>query len=123
MNVKKEWLKKPFVSSDFLSGESCSDYKTIKKALEYTSLTGEKIVIDAHCSVGTIALFLSQKAKKAYGVEVVKEAMAAAKENTMLNNIENVEFICEEAEIVIPWLYKKSLKADVVAVDSPRKVW
>ena len=49
------------------------------KALEYADLTGEENVIDAYCGIGTISLFLAQKARKVYGVEIVPEAIEDAK--------------------------------------------
>ncbi|MCK9218086.1 MAG: RsmD family RNA methyltransferase, partial [Firmicutes bacterium] len=64
---------------------------------------------------------LSRKAKKVYGVEVVEEAVVDAKENARLNGANNAEFILGEAEIVIPKLYKRGIKADVIIVDPPRK--
>lgn len=91
------------------------------KALEYAGLTGEETVFDLYCGIGTISLFLSEKAKKVYGVEVVEEAIRDAKENAKLNDVNNVEFIVGEAERVIPDMYQKGLKADVVVVDPPRK--
>ncbi|HEY4552039.1 MAG TPA: 23S rRNA (uracil(1939)-C(5))-methyltransferase RlmD, partial [Bacillaceae bacterium] len=48
------------------------------KALEYAGLSGEETVIDAYCGIGTISLFLAQKAKKVYGVEIVPEAIEDA---------------------------------------------
>lgn len=78
-------------------------------------------MIDAYCGISTISLFLSQKAKKVYGVEVVKEAIADAKENARLNNIENVEFVLGEYEAMIPKLYEEGIMADVIVVDPPRK--
>lgn len=91
------------------------------KALEYANLTGEETVIDAYCGIGTISLFLSKKAKKVYGVEVVGQAIEDAKENAAINGITNVEFILGESEELIPKLYEKGVKADVVVVDPPRK--
>jgi len=91
------------------------------KALEYANLTGEETVIDAYCGIGTISLFLSKKAKKVYGVEVVGQAIEDAKENAAINGITNVEFILGESEELIPKLYEKGIKADVVVVDPPRK--
>lgn len=91
------------------------------KALEYAALTGEETVIDAYCGIGTISLFLSKKAKKVYGVEIVGPAIEDAKENAKLNGVENTEFILGESEVVIPKLYEKGVKADVVVVDPPRK--
>ncbi|MFC3885415.1 23S rRNA (uracil(1939)-C(5))-methyltransferase RlmD [Bacillus songklensis] len=91
------------------------------KALEYAQLTGEETVIDAYCGIGTISLFLAQKAKKVYGVEIVPEAIEDAKRNAKLNGMTNVEFEVGEAERVIPDWYDKGIKADVIVVDPPRK--
>lgn len=91
------------------------------KALEYADLKGEETVFDAYCGIGTISLFLSKKAKKVYGVEIVSQAIKNAKENAKLNGISNVEFIVGESETVIPEMYKKGVKADVIVVDPPRK--
>jgi len=91
------------------------------KVMEYAGLTGKETVIDAYCGIGTISLFLSRKAKKVYGVEVVEEAVVDAKENARLNGADNAEFILGEAEIEIPKLYERGVKADVIIVDPPRK--
>ncbi len=91
------------------------------KALEYAGLTGEETVFDLYCGIGTISLFLSEKAKKVYGVEVVEEAIRDAKENAKLNGVDNVEFLVGEAERIIPDMYQKGVRADVVVVDPPRK--
>ncbi|NLN47824.1 MAG: 23S rRNA (uracil(1939)-C(5))-methyltransferase RlmD [Clostridiales bacterium] len=92
-----------------------------EKALEYAGLGGGETVIDAYCGIGTISLFLSQKAKKVYGIEIVKQAVLDAKENAGLNNVGNVEFLHGESETVIPKLYEEGIKADVIVVDPPRK--
>lgn len=91
------------------------------KVLEYADLTGEEMVFDLYCGIGTISLFLSEKAKKVYGVEVVEEAIRDAKENAKLNGVDNVEFLVGEAERIIPDMYQKGVRADVVVVDPPRK--
>jgi len=91
------------------------------QALAYADLTGEETVIDAYCGIGTISLFLAQKAKKVYGVEIVPEAIADANRNADLNQINNVEFGVGEAEVVIPNWYKAEIVADVLVVDPPRK--
>lgn len=91
------------------------------KALEYASLTGDEIVFDAYCGTGTISLFLAQKAKKVYGVEIIPEAIENAWENAKLNNVDNVDFLVGKSEQVIPDLINKGIKADVVVVDPPRK--
>ncbi|PLR99235.1 23S rRNA (uracil(1939)-C(5))-methyltransferase RlmD [Bacillus sp. T33-2] len=91
------------------------------KVLEYAGLTGEETVIDAYCGIGTISLFLAQKAKKVYGVEIVPEAIEDAKRNAELNGIANAEFAAGAAEAVIPKWYKDGIKAGVLVVDPPRK--
>lgn len=91
------------------------------KALEYADLTGTEEVFDAYCGTGTITLFLSQKAKKVYGVEIIPQAIDNAWINAKENKVENVEFFVGESEVVIPDLINNGVKADVVVVDPPRK--
>ncbi|MED1471062.1 23S rRNA (uracil(1939)-C(5))-methyltransferase RlmD [Bacillus salipaludis] len=91
------------------------------KALEYAGLTGDENVIDAYCGIGTISLFLAQKARKVFGVEVVPEAIEDARRNSALNGFTNAEFAVGEAEVVIPKWYKEGNTADVLVVDPPRK--
>lgn len=91
------------------------------KALEYADLNGEESVIDAYCGIGTISLFLAQKARKVFGVEVVPEAIEDARRNAALNGMTNAEFAVGEAEVVIPKWYKDGNKTDVLVVDPPRK--
>lgn len=92
-----------------------------EKALEYTELTGEEVVWDAYCGIGTISLFLAQKAKKVYGVEIVPQAIENAKANAELNGISNVEFFIGKAEEIIPKCYEQGIVADTIVVDPPRK--
>lgn len=87
-------------------------------ALEYAALTGNETVWDLYCGIGTISLFLAQKAKQVYGVEIVPQAVENAKANAKLNNIDNAEFFVGAAEDVY---IEKKLPADVVVVDPPRK--
>ncbi len=91
------------------------------KALEYAALTGNETVFDLYCGIGTISLFLSARAGKVYGVEVVEEAVEDARMNVELNGVTNVEFIPGEAEKEVPELYKRGVRADVVVLDPPRK--
>ena len=96
--------------------------KLYAKALEYADLHGEETVWDLYCGIGTISLFLAQKAKFVRGVEIVPAAIENAKENAKLNGQENTEFFVGKAEEVLPREYKKNgVYADVIVVDPPRK--
>lgn len=86
-------------------------------ALEMAGLTGNEVVYDLYCGTGTISLFLAQKAKKVYGVEIVAPAIENAKENAIENDIQNVEFICGKSEEVI---FDIKDTPDTVVVDPPR---
>jgi 23S rRNA (uracil1939-C5)-methyltransferase len=92
-----------------------------EKAIEYAGLTGKETVFDLYCGIGTISLFLAERAKKVYGIEVIEDAVRDAKINADQNGVENVEFITGEAEKVVPEMYQRGIKADVVVVDPPRK--
>lgn len=101
--------------------------KLYSTALEYAELTGEEYVWDLYCGIGTISLFLAQKAKKVYGVEIVPQAIEDAKNNAKLNGFENAEFFVGKAEEVLPEFYEnlkegdEMLTPDVIVVDPPRK--
>ena len=101
--------------------------KLYSTALEYAKLTGKESVWDLYCGIGTISLFLSQKAKQVYGVEIVPQAIEDAKNNAALNGITNAEFFVGKAEEVLPQFYNSDdLDAgmrhpDVIVVDPPRK--
>ena len=97
--------------------------KLYNKALEYADLSGDETVWDLYCGIGTISLFLANKAKKVYGVEIVPEAIDDARTNATINNISNAEFFVGKAEEVLPAYYEehKDEYADVIIVDPPRK--
>lgn len=91
-------------------------------ALEYADLSSNETVWDLYCGIGTISLFLAQKAKKVYGVEIVPQAIEDARRNAALNGMDNVEFFVGKAEEVLPEQYEKNqVHADVIVVDPPRK--
>ena len=91
-------------------------------ALEYAGLSGDETVWDLYCGIGTISLFLAQRAKQVYGVEIIPAAIEDAKRNARLNQIENAQFFVGKAEEVLPEKYEKEqIYADVIVVDPPRK--
>lgn len=98
--------------------------KLYETALSFAGLTGNEVVWDLYCGIGTISLFLAKQAKMVYGVEIVPEAIDDANQNKKLNGISNVEFFTGAAEEVLPVKYKESngaMTADVIVVDPPRK--
>ena len=103
--------------------------KLYSLALEYADLKGGETVWDLYCGIGTISLFLAQKAGQVYGVEIVPQAIEDARRNAGINGIENAEFFVGKAEEVLPEYYEKyarehvgeSARADVSVVDPPRK--
>lgn len=104
-------------------------WKLYSKALEYADLHGEETVWDLYCGIGTISLFLAQKAKYVRGVEIVPAAIEDARRNADLNHIENTEFFVGKAEEILPDYYDKyaqehpgeTARADVIVIDPPRK--
>ena len=118
--------------------------KLYQTALDYAGLTGEETVWDLYCGIGTISLFLAQKAKQVNGVEIVPQAIENAKNNAKLNGISNADFFVGKAEEVLPEFYERESKRrscaekaaeevvrvdsvssmlypDVIVVDPPRK--
>ncbi len=107
--------------------------KLYELAMEYSGLedrekSRDAIVWDLYCGIGTISLFLAQKAKQVYGVEIVPQAVRDAKNNAKINGIQNAEFFEGKAEEVLPKYYAdyekehgREARADVIVVDPPRK--
>ena len=98
-------------------------------ALDYADLNGNETVWDLYCGIGTISLFLAQKAKQVYGVEIVPQAIDDARNNAKINDITNAEFYVGKAEEVLPEYYREyqeshggeTAHSDVIVVDPPRK--
>lgn len=90
--------------------------------VEAAKITLNDTVFDLYCGIGTISLFMAKYAKKVYGVEIVEQAIENAKENAILNNINNVDFIAGDTEVVLDDLINnKKIIPNVVMVDPPRK--
>ena len=91
-------------------------------ALELAALSGRETVWDLYCGIGTISLFLAQRAGKVIGVESVAPAVEDARENARRNGVENASFLCGKAEEVLPRYFEETgERADVIVVDPPRK--
>lgn len=103
-------------------------YKLYSKVLEYAGLSGNEIVWDLYCGIGSISLFLARKSKYVYGIEIVEDAIIDAKENARINKINNAIFYVGKAEELLPKFYENrdlcdenKFKPDVIVVDPPRK--
>lgn len=88
-----------------------------EKAREYVGNTKDKVIFDLYSGTGTIAQILAPVAKKVVGVEIVEEAVEAARENAALNDLSNCEFIAGDVLKVIDSLKEKP---DIIVVDPPR---
>ena len=96
--------------------------KLYQTALDFAALTGTEQVWDLYCGIGTMSLFLAQKAGFVKGIEVVNRAVLDARKNALLNGISNVQFFEGRAEDLLPMYVKNTgEKADVVVMDPPRK--
>ncbi len=95
--------------------------KLYQTAIDMLDLTGDEKVIDAYCGTGTIGIILASKVDKVIGVELNKNAIKDAKENALVNEIKNIEFVCGKAEEEIPKMISQGLYPDIIVVDPPRK--
>lgn len=96
--------------------------KLYNLGIEKAMITKDDIVFDLYCGIGTISLFMSKYAKKVYGIEIVEEAIKAAKENAEINSVDNVEFIAGDVEKVLSnIIYDRKIIPDIVMVDPPRR--
>ena len=95
--------------------------KLYQQALDYAQLTGDEIVLDTYCGIGTIAIYMAENARHVYGVEVVPSAIKDANQNATKNQLENTTFVCGKAEEVILKWKAEGIRPDVVMVDPPRK--
>ena len=90
--------------------------------VDAAQITKQDIVFDLYCGIGTISLFMAPFAKSVYGIELVEEAVCAARENALINKIDNVHFIAGDVEKILDDLInKQKIIPDIVMVDPPRK--
>lgn len=107
-------------SKSFFQVNTLGMKKLYDKAINMASITKNDIVIDAYCGVGTISIFASKYAKKVYGIELNKDAVLDAKINAKINNIANIDFICDDATNYMTHLAKFKEKIDIIIMDPPR---
>jgi 23S rRNA (uracil1939-C5)-methyltransferase len=88
-------------------------------ALDYADISKDDVVVDMFCGTGTIGMFMAKACKKVIGIEIVESAVEDARYNAKFNNINNIEFWCEDANKAIGKLKNEGI--DVIVVDPPRK--
>ncbi|WP_066716214.1 23S rRNA (uracil(1939)-C(5))-methyltransferase RlmD [Clostridium sp. Marseille-P299] len=86
-------------------------------AREFVGETKDKLIFDLYSGTGTIAQLLAPVAKKVIGVEIIEEAVEAAKENAALNQLNNCEFIAGDVLKVIDSIEDRP---DLIVLDPPR---
>ena len=91
------------------------------KAKEYLAPEGHETIFDLYSGVGSISLYMADRAKKVVGVEIVEPAVENAKINQKKNNIDNCEFYCGDCTTVVRDLMGSGYSPDGVVVDPPRK--
>jgi 23S rRNA (uracil1939-C5)-methyltransferase len=116
-----EGLQFSINAKSFYQTNSEQAYELYKITREFAGLTGNELVYDLYTGTGTIAQFVSKKAKKVIGVESVPEAIDDAKENAKRNNITNCEFyVGDMKEVFNADFIAKHGKPDVIITDPPR---
>ena len=116
-----EDLKFKISPKSFYQTNSEQAYQLYKIALQFAGLTGSETVYDLYTGTGTIANFISRKAKKVIGIEYVPEAIADANENASINQITNTNFFTGDIkDMLTPEFVRKNGLPDVVITDPPR---
>lgn len=96
--------------------------KLYSKAIEFAKLDENDVLCDLYCGIGTIGIFASNKVKQVYGIEIIEEAVEAAKENAKINNVNNIEFIVGDVENAFKELVdERKVKPTAIIVDPPRR--
>ncbi|WP_396590285.1 23S rRNA (uracil(1939)-C(5))-methyltransferase RlmD [Allomuricauda sp. R78024] len=116
-----EGLRFKINAKSFYQTNSEQAYELYKVTRDFANLTGNELVYDLYTGTGTIAQFISKKAKKVIGVESVPEAIEDAKNNALHNNISNVEFFVGDMKKVFNSSFiEQHGQPDVIITDPPR---
>ncbi len=102
----------------FFQSNSAACEILYSKVLELIGDTENKTVFDLYCGTGTISQIIARNAVSVTGVEIVPEAVEAAKENAALNNISNCTFIADD---VHNFIANVTQAPDIAIVDPPRQ--
>jgi len=118
---KMEGLTFKINAKSFYQTNSQQAYELYKITRNFAGLTGKELVYDLYTGTGTIAQFVAKNAKKVIGIEAVPEAIEAAKENALFNQIDNVEFHVGDMKTIFNSQFIESHgRPDVLITDPPR---
>ncbi|MDQ6815426.1 MAG: 23S rRNA (uracil(1939)-C(5))-methyltransferase RlmD [Bacteroidota bacterium] len=107
---------KSFFQTNTAQGE-----KLYQVARDFAELNGSQTVYDLYCGTGSIGIFVSKLAKKIVGVEMVEDAIADAKENALLNNLDNAHFFAGDViDVCDLTFFDRNGRPDVIITDPPR---
>ena len=116
-----EGLKFKIGPKSFYQTNSTQAYELYKVTRDFADISKDDLVYDLYTGTGTIAQFVSRKAKKVIGVESVSEAIEAAKENAKNNNIDNCAFYAGDMkEVFTEQFISENGHPDVIITDPPR---
>ena len=105
----------------FYQTNSEQAYNLYKVTRDFAGLTGDELVYDLYTGTGTIANFVSRKAKKVVGIEYVPEAIEDAKVNSAINGIENTLFYAGDMKDILTLDFiNEHGRPDVIITDPPR---
>jgi len=113
-------LKFSISAKSFFQTNSYQTKKLYNVVKKFASLQGNETIYDLYCGTGTISIFLSKFAKEIIGIETVKDAVLAAKDNAKLNKINNTKFIHGDVKHILSDGIKDSNDPDVIILDPPR---
>lgn len=107
-------------AQSFFQVNSEQAQRLYETALDFADLKGGETVVDVYCGTGTITLFLAQKAKEVFGIEIVAPAIRDAVRNAKDNHVKNTQFILGDAVYKLPELIRNGIRPDVIVLDPPR---
>ena len=118
---KMEGLKFKINAKSFYQTNSEQAYELYKITRDFAGLTGNELVYDLYTGTGTIAQFIAKKAKMVVGIEAVPEAIADAKANAILNNIDNTVFFAGDMKTIFNSDFiAQNGTPDIIITDPPR---
>ncbi|MDR0286185.1 MAG: 23S rRNA (uracil(1939)-C(5))-methyltransferase RlmD [Clostridiales bacterium] len=105
----------------FLQVNPVQTVKLYDTVCDFLGVSGDDVLVDLYCGVGTIGLYCAGSVKKVFGVEIVPQAVRDARQNAVLNNVSNAEFIQGDAASGFNDVLERGFVPTTVVLDPPRK--